>query len=204
MSVWVTALLGHNWPRFSLEIVEEIARAISTEMTSAKWRQHPTFQSPEEEFDAEGTVSFVLPSNYSIRIGKSLLYLGHPDRWSTFLANATTRHQFVATCRKVAELTTAMEILLLPEGTVLMDDFYNGVGFEEIKRAACRKLGDPDLDVAHIYTEDDIRQMPTSRVHYFLVNTSELDAPKQGVIRSGPRKGRFPPNKMYKFSRLPQ
>jgi hypothetical protein len=174
MSVWVTAMFSHGWHSFSKSLMEEIARTVSTESNGPKWLQHPQLKSPEEQFAAEGTVFFFLPGDFTVGFGKRTLNLQHTDRWSTFLVDETVRHQFLSACNNVARLAAAREILLLPEGTVLMDQFYGGADFEEVKRVANQKWGSPDLDIRHIYRASEVQRMAGERVHYFLVNAVDL------------------------------
>src|SRR2546425_4668888 len=123
MSVWVTAMFGHKWPAFSRSAIERIAGTLSRENTAPRWLKHPGLESPEAEFAAEGNVSFFLPANFTIEFGRRLLNLQHTDRWSTFLVSETVRNQFLSACKSVAQLAEATGILLLPEGTTLMDQF---------------------------------------------------------------------------------
>ena len=143
---------------------------VSAEDIATKWIHNPEFKSAEEEFAAAGTVSFYLPAGFMVGFGKRVLHLEHTDRWSTFLINETARHRFLTACNDVACLAGAGEMLFLPEGTVVMDQFYSGAGLDEVKRRASRDWGPPDLDISQMYTKDQVNRMSRQRVHYFLVN----------------------------------
>ena len=173
MSVWVTAIFRHDWPAFSSGIVEEIARSISSESGQPKWRPYPKYKSPEEEYSAQQVVSFGLPGNFNLKFGKRLLVLGNTDRWSTFLINETKRRHFLAACIKVARMTGAKDFLVLPEGTEVLDLFYDSAGFDQVKQAAQQKWGPPNLNIHQIYTKDEITRTLGLRVDYFVLNTSD-------------------------------
>ena len=170
MSVWVSAILSHNWESFSPKIIEEIAHAIS-KGTPTRKRRHPSFKSPEKEFAAEKTVQLFLPEDFTLMFGKKIICVEHTDRWSTFLTDNKSRNHFLSACKTIASLSGAKEILFLPEGTVLMDLYYGGDGFDDCKSKANRIWGPPDLDISRIYTTDEICQYSDKRVHYFLTNT---------------------------------
>ena len=175
MSVCTTAIHSHNWLSISGDLPNEIARFISPGNPIATWRRLSVFNSPQEEFEADGSVSFSLASGFTVRFGKrTVCFSENASRWATFLIDREIHQQFLRFGCRVASLAGATELLLLPEGTLLMDKFYDGSEFETIKRAARDSWGPPDLDVHQIYPEDQILQMSDKRVHYILVETSEL------------------------------
>ena len=77
-------------------------------------------------------------------------------------------------CDELCQFAGAQELLLLPEGTILMDSFYRGDDFEHIKVLAGREWGSADLDIRRIYALDEVKKMSTQRVHYMLVTRTDL------------------------------
>jgi len=169
MSICVSAVIRHKWPTFSNSVIAEIARAISPENVLQKWLRHPQLKSPEEEFTSENSVTFFLPDDFTIRFARRVMNLEHTDRWSAFLMSQEARQHFLGVSNRVAHHAGASEILFLPEGTVLEDSLSDDIDFNEIKRRARNEFGPPDLDVSKIYTEDVIRRMVGTRVHYFII-----------------------------------
>ena len=175
MSVWVTAMLSHPWNGFSDEIVQRLSRAVSSETALPKWSPDPDFKSAEEAFNSQKGAMFFLPGNFTLFFGKQFLILEHTDRWSTFLVNAESRRRVLIVCRSLLHLTESKEILLLPEGTVLMDLYYDSASFEAVKSAAAEKWGAPNLNLHRIYTEEEINKNLGERVNYFLIDRASLE-----------------------------
>jgi hypothetical protein len=184
MSVWVSAILAHNWTSFYKKTIQEIAHAVSRQTTPIKWLQHPSLKSPEEEFEAEGTVSFFLPGDFHVWYGKKILCLEHTDRWSTFLINEESRYHFLSACKAAADLAETKEILLLPEGTSLMDVYYGKAGFEDCRHSANQIWGTPDLEIDRIYSTEEIQRMPHNRVHYFLIHAASIERVTDKINRA--------------------
>jgi hypothetical protein len=162
--------MSHNWLDFSRDRVSMIARAVSSHLGPSRWRQLSEGASPEEEFRADGWVSFHLPGDFIVRLARKIVGLDHGSRWSAFLTDQATRQQFLAASNGLARIAAAREILLLPEATVLADLFADNVDFDEVKHRASQEWGPADLDISRIYTEYEVRRMTGQRVHYFLVN----------------------------------
>src|SRR5260221_10248437 len=114
MSVYTTATLSHNWLDFNSINLSGIAEALSPQPGNAKWRQLSGWPSPEEEFRRDGWVSFHLPEDFIIRIAHKIIIMDNGQRWSAFLIDEKIREQFVAACNRLAFVTGATEIMLLP------------------------------------------------------------------------------------------
>jgi hypothetical protein len=120
MSVLVSAIIAHPWRAFSIEVIEQIGRAVSNETTSPKWAGPSHFKSPETQFLREKTVMFRLPGDFILHFGKQFLILAHMDRWSMFLMKTESRDRFLEACKKLTGLCGAEEILLLRGGLYSM------------------------------------------------------------------------------------
>src|SRR6266851_5568717 len=123
MSTCVAALMAHCRPDFTKEIVSEIGRIILPGSELPKWRRLSEWNSPEQEFAADGWVSFQLPGDFIVRVARKFLGLDHATPWSAFLMHPTPRQHFLSACNNVARLAGSKEILLLPEGTILAEAF---------------------------------------------------------------------------------
>ena len=174
MSVFCSAIIGHRWNGFSQGTIEQISKAVSDEQRQPEWLKFSQHASADEEFTDGGVVTFGLPGRFSLTYATNLLDLGYGIRWTAFLIHKIDRTTFLSACKKVVELARTTELILLPEGTGIQDDVRSGIDFEEIKRQTFKTLGPPDLDIRKIYTEDEINRFSQSRVHYFLVDTTEL------------------------------
>ncbi len=164
--------MGHQWHGFSENSVQEITRAVTSEPGTPKWLGPKVFSSPEKDFRAHGYVLFLLPEDFTLRYARNSLCFGLAQRWERLLMYKTVRHRFLSSCRRVARVAGATDMLILPEGTILEDSVRGNVRFQEIKRRAVRQLGGlPDLDVSRFYAKEEIYGMSKDRVHYFLTSS---------------------------------
>ena len=76
------------------------------------------------------------------------------------------RHLFLNVCQQIARHLGTKEILLLPEGTILDDAFYENITFKEAQKRAEEKFGPPDLDVLKFYSAEELTKLGNERVHY--------------------------------------
>ena len=172
MSVRVTAIFGHSWERFSREIVQNIATAVSVNTNDLKFFPEPPFKTAEEDFAASGCVFCSLAHSYTLLFGSRTLILSSPDRWSRFLINVDCRQSFLRACRSISPLSRSSEILIIPGGTIIEDLYYDRAPFEEFKKAAARNWGSANIDIDHIYGENEVYRNNGKRVDYALVSAS--------------------------------
>jgi hypothetical protein len=169
MSVCISAILSHQWPTYSGEAINEIARATSPESGVLHSRPISESGSPELDYTSYGSALFRLPGDFTLRFGRASLVLDHDDRWSALLMHRNVRQRFLSACKRVARVTGAEDVILLPEGTELEDSFQDSMVFNEIQERATLKFGPPDLDISRYYSEDEVTEMSGNRVHYFVV-----------------------------------
>jgi hypothetical protein len=169
MSVNTLAILPHQWATFSPKVMDEIANAVCPNGSSLEWKLISESGSAEEDILKFGLVIFRLSGGVTLSIGRKILGFESDDRWLTVLTQKDVREEFISLCERIARVVDARESLIVPEGTVLQDSFYEALSFKEVKQSALQQWGLPDLELSHIYTEDEIRQLGYQRVHYFLI-----------------------------------
>jgi hypothetical protein len=169
MSISTIAIFPHYWPDFCAEYIQQLAELLAAHKDSAVWRQCLEFRSPEEEFATQGSTMFHVGNEISLFYGKRLLVVDYAGRWTAFLSDSSIRQRFDLLVRRIVCFLRSGEALLLPEGTELMDCFYEGADFATTKRFALDRWGQPDLDPSKLYTLHEIETMPKERIHYFLL-----------------------------------
>jgi len=160
--------MSHRWETFSQKTVEQMAHNIFGESAGVGW-VNSSFLSSEHEFATDGTVRLSLPAGFSLYFGRKIICLMHTDRWYRFLTNQESHAAFLQTSTSVAKTTGAEEILIAHDDDLLMNLYYDGKGYEDFKQEAIRMWGAPDLEMSHIYSEEEMDNMPKNRGHYSVV-----------------------------------
>ena len=168
MSARVSAIMSHRWETFSQKTVREMACSIFGESADISW-VNSSFTTPEDEFATDGTVRLSLPTGFSLYFGKKIICLLHTDRWYRFLTNQESHGTFLETSTWMAKLTGSEEIIIGHDDDRLMDLYYDDKGYEDFKQGAIRIWGPPDLEMNHIYSEEEMDRMPKNRGHYGVV-----------------------------------
>jgi hypothetical protein len=186
MSVCISAFFSHRWSQFSKPVIDALAEAASLECAPAQYKRISQSKSKRKEFARDGSVTFLLPDDFSVRLGQKVLELEYDHRWGRLLMYKTVRLHFIAACTRVAEVAGAKEALVIPEGTILADALYEDISFEQIKQRAFNEWGPPDLDVTQFLTAMELCEMPYDRVHYFLIPICPKGAGKiKEAVRTG-------------------
>jgi hypothetical protein len=169
MSVWVTALLGHEWDTFSAKRVGKIVEAGFGVGQTIEWELYPTYRSPEEEYATDGIVSCRVSEGPSMRFGTHMLAVNQSKPWSAFLIHQEIRNEVLTPLVRLSKFVES-EVLIVPEGSLVVDEMYGGSTFNNAKAVALAAWGPPDLAIDKMYTDSDIAHMSRTRVHYFLLN----------------------------------
>jgi hypothetical protein len=169
MSVGTSAIMGHKWPSFSKAVVDEIGEAITLE-GSPLYKRILEPGKGRRKILNDGSELFLLRQGFSVCLGKRILELGFSQRWGRLLLYKTVRRRFFAAVKRVAIAAGAQEALVLPEGTTLADSLYDDANFQTVRERARERLGPPDLQESHFFTKEELSEMPSDRVHYFLLS----------------------------------
>lgn len=162
--------MPHQWPGFSTEYIDAVASVICPGADRFKYKLISESGSAIQDFTRNHSVLFQLVDGFRLRFGQRILGIDSDERWSAFLMRQNTRRHFISVINKVASAAGSGEGLLLPEGTILEDAFFEDISFDEIKRRAIERWGLPDLDAGKLYSEDELSGFGHARVHYFLIS----------------------------------
>jgi hypothetical protein len=174
MSVWTSAIIEHSWPEFSEESVRQISQAASFSSELPERLGGSGTKSAVEDFKVHGDTSFFLPADLTLHFYGRMLEITLAVRWSTFLIDPQKRNGFLLSCKSVAKLTSATELIFMPEGVA--DLFINrGTSFLEFKQLALEKLGAPDIDIRKNHTLKEVQSFAKGRVHYSQVAVADID-----------------------------
>ena len=160
--------MSHPWAQFSEPIIDQLADAISPNAQLPRWRLISESGFAARDFEMYGAASFRVSNIYNLCFASKILMLGNQERWLASLSDRAVRQTFLEVCRRVAGITGAKELLLLPEGTILNDLLYDRIGFDGLKNRAEDVWGKADLDIHRIYSESEVRRFEVDRIHYFL------------------------------------
>ena len=75
MSVWISAILGHEFDSFSAGVVERLTRDAFPGRKPLQWRQISEWRSPEDEFARDGWVSFSVNDEFTLVFARRALGL---------------------------------------------------------------------------------------------------------------------------------
>jgi len=174
MSVWTSAIIGHQWGASSLKQITHILSIIPSETGAPQKRLVSESGSAEQDFAEFGAATFLLSQRFMLKVGRQIIVLIDNKKWSGLLMDQATRQDFLSVCYKISNITGASKILLLPEGTVLEELLYENLDFDSVKKRAQELWGPPDLDVNCVYSGEDLHKIGSDRIHYMLINVPEL------------------------------
>jgi len=169
MSVWISAIFGHNWTKLTKHTLNQIARASSGEASPAAYKRILDPRSQRRRISKDGSDAFLLPCNFSVHFGRRVFELGYCDRWSRLLLYKKVRKLFFSACRRTAQVANTNEVLICPEGTILGGCLREDITFDVVKQRALTGWGPPDLDPRTFFTVSELAEMSDDRVHYFLL-----------------------------------
>jgi hypothetical protein len=169
MSVCISAIMSHKWPYFSKTIVDEIGEAATLEPAPVYKRIFEPGEHRRKILN-DGSELFLLKGEFSVRLGKKIIELGFSQRWGRLLLHKAVRRDFFAALKRVALVAGAQEALVLPESTILADALYDDVNFQAVKQNAMARFGPPDLKDSQFFTKEELSEMSSDRVHYFLLS----------------------------------
>lgn len=125
--------------------------------------------SAEKDFEMHGCASVGFSGRFFLRFSRRILVIDYAERWTSFLQLHDTRRYFLTACFRLCDLAKSSEIMIVPEGSIVADLAYGKANFQDVKQQAELVWGKPDLDIEHIYSEEEVALLGTNRVHYFLV-----------------------------------
>ena len=173
MSVWTTAVIEHPWSEYTEQTIRQISLAATGEEETPRWFGCSEMSTAEGAFKAHGYVPYFLPRDFSLRFYGAILELQQAIRWSSFLTIPEKRRDFLHAAKSVALLTSAKDLIFMPEG--VSDLFIDPrTTYKEFESLVAKKIGPPDLDMRRVYTEREVRKSAHTRVHYFHSSVADI------------------------------
>ena len=126
----------------------------------------PPYATAEAQFKAGGAVQF-LRGGYALNFGRHVAILHGKDRWRTFLTDASVRAEFVALSKEVAKVIKGDSIFFGPELGQLSDLLFDGANIEDMFKFLIENGGKADLDIARIYSQEEVDHLWRSPSHLF-------------------------------------